>query len=174
MTASFGPIVQNGYVVRDLAAAMDHWTQALGVGPFFVTSNVRFSEIVYRGRPSPIAMAVAVAYSGDLQIELIQAKSDAPSIYLDHLAAHGEGLQHVGVLPADYDAALARALAEGVRVAQSGRLESGLRFAYLDTEGTYPGCMVELIENTPGMQRFIEKLKARAREWDGGEPVRFL
>ncbi len=35
MSRLFGDVRQNGYVVRDLEAAMKHWTQVLGVGPFF-------------------------------------------------------------------------------------------------------------------------------------------
>ena len=36
----FGPVMQTAYVVRDLDAAMAHWTGVLGVGPFFVTDAV--------------------------------------------------------------------------------------------------------------------------------------
>lgn len=36
MSRIFGSLRQNGYVVRDIAAALHHWTTVLGVGPFFV------------------------------------------------------------------------------------------------------------------------------------------
>jgi len=35
MSRYFGEIRLNGYVVRDIAAAMKHWVEVLGVGPFF-------------------------------------------------------------------------------------------------------------------------------------------
>jgi hypothetical protein len=35
MSRVFGEIRQNGYVVRDLTAALHHWTTVLGVDPFF-------------------------------------------------------------------------------------------------------------------------------------------
>jgi hypothetical protein len=38
MSRIFGKVCQNGYVVRDIEAAMAHWTQVLGVGPFYYTS----------------------------------------------------------------------------------------------------------------------------------------
>jgi hypothetical protein len=36
----FGPIRQNGYVVRDIDAALRHWTEVLGVGPFYYFERV--------------------------------------------------------------------------------------------------------------------------------------
>jgi catechol 2,3-dioxygenase-like lactoylglutathione lyase family enzyme len=172
MSRLFGPISQNGYVVRDLDTALEHWTRVLGVGPFFVARRVAFAEISYRGEPTPLEMAVAMAYSGDLQIELIQPTSEAPSIYRDHLAAHGEGLQHVGVLTESYARDLERMLAAGFRIVQGGRLVTGLAFAYLDSDRGYPGTMVELIECTRGMRRYLDTTKAAAQGWDGSDPVR--
>ena len=34
MSRIFGAVCQNGYVVRDIRAAMDHWINAVGVGFF--------------------------------------------------------------------------------------------------------------------------------------------
>ena len=35
MSILFGPIRQMGYVVQDIEAAMQHWTRALRIGPFY-------------------------------------------------------------------------------------------------------------------------------------------
>jgi len=35
MSRIWGPVRQNGYVVRDVEAAMKYWTDVVGVGPFF-------------------------------------------------------------------------------------------------------------------------------------------
>ncbi len=35
MSRYFGGITQNGYVVRDIEAALKHWTEVMGVGPFW-------------------------------------------------------------------------------------------------------------------------------------------
>ncbi|MCH8188689.1 MAG: VOC family protein [Proteobacteria bacterium] len=35
MSRHFGNVAQNGYVVRDIEAAMRHWSAVLGVGPWF-------------------------------------------------------------------------------------------------------------------------------------------
>ena len=42
-------------------------------------------------------MSIALANSGDLQIELIQQVNDAPSMYKEFLDAGHEGLQHVAM-----------------------------------------------------------------------------
>ena len=80
MSALFGKVCQNGYVVRDIADAMKFWTEVLRVGPFFYVPSVKIDWYRYKGRESPLEMSVALANSGDLQIELIQQRNDAPSL----------------------------------------------------------------------------------------------
>jgi hypothetical protein len=52
MSRLFGPIRQNGYVVRDIEAALKHWTTVLGVGPFFYMERARIADFQYTGQPS--------------------------------------------------------------------------------------------------------------------------
>ena len=97
MSRFFGEIRQNGYVVRDIDAALAHWTGTLGVGPFFYFERVPIADFRYRGEPSPVEVSIALANSGALQIELIQQRNDAPSMYRDFLRAGREeiGRAHV-------------------------------------------------------------------------------
>jgi hypothetical protein len=95
MSRFFGAITQNGYVVHDIAAAMRHWIEVLGVGPWFYVEHTPIEDFQYQGHPSPIDVSIALANSGPLQIELIQQRNDAPSMYRDFLAAGHEGLQHI-------------------------------------------------------------------------------
>ena len=95
MSRIFGAITQNGYVVRDIHAALKHWIEVLGVGPWFLSEHVPFDTFSYKGQPSKADVAIALANSGPLQIELIQQHNDAPSMYRDFLAAGREGLQHL-------------------------------------------------------------------------------
>ena len=76
MSRVFGEIRQNGYVVRDVEAAMRHWSEVLGVGPFFYFERVPIEDFRYKGEPSPIEVSIALANSGALQIELIQQRND--------------------------------------------------------------------------------------------------
>ena len=80
-----GPIMQNGFVVRDLEAAVHFWAETFGVGPFFAMRHIPFATCVYRGEPTDADLSVAIAYSGEHQIELVQQHNDAPSIYSEWL-----------------------------------------------------------------------------------------
>ena len=50
-----------------------------------------------------IDMSAAIAYSGDLQIELIYQHDDAPSIYSEFSRGGRSGLQHMGVMTDSVD-----------------------------------------------------------------------
>ena len=49
MSRFFGEIRQLGYVVPDIEAAMDYWSRALGVGPWFYNPQVPIVNYRYRG-----------------------------------------------------------------------------------------------------------------------------
>ena len=174
MSTRFGPIFQMGYVVRDMDKAIAHWTKVMGVGPFFVASGLQFETFQYNGVKSKgIDMTAAHGFSGDVDIELICQNCDSPSIYQDFLKEKGEGMHHVGVLTDNYDADLERHIKSRLKVMQGGQTAPmGVKFAYFDNIGAYPGTMVELIENTPTMSKFLAMAKAKAANWDGSDPKR--
>jgi len=162
--------MQNGFVVRDWRAAAEHWVRVLGVGPFFVMEHIEFGECRYRGTPARIDMSVAIAYTGEQQIELVQQHDSTPSIYNDFLQSRGEGLQHVGVLTPNLDTSLDSNDWRG-RIVQDGVTAVGQRFAYIDTV-MHPGTMLELIETTPKILAAFEHMKRAAQSWDGSDPIR--
>src|SRR4051812_21682473 len=96
VAAVLGNTVQWGYVVRDLEAAMRHWTEVLRVGPFIAIGDFGKVQARHRGEPTDVKLVCAFSYLGDIQIELIQQLNDAPSPYMEFLAAGREGLQHHG------------------------------------------------------------------------------
>jgi hypothetical protein len=117
-------------------------------------------------------VSIALANSGPLQIELIQQRNDARSMYRDFL--HDEprgGLQHVAYWTQSFDVDLARYRAAGIGVGQSGRIGEAGRFAYLDTE-VGPGTVVEISEISGAKGRFFEHIAKRAAAWDGSDPIR--
>jgi methylmalonyl-CoA/ethylmalonyl-CoA epimerase len=170
MQPLFGPVMQNAFVVSDLNAAIEHWARTVRVGPFFVFERVPFKECWYRGQQATdIDLAVAIAYWGEVQVELIHQRNQVPSIYTDFSARIGTGLQHMGVMSADLDADLARLKAAGVLPVQHGTAP-GMRFAYVGTD-FHPGGMIELIEATPQAVAFFGRIRAAARDWDGRDAV---
>lgn len=172
MSRRFGEIRQMGYVVKDIEAALKHWIEVLEVGPWFYVDRLPVSDFTYRGRPSDPHVSIAIANSGRMQVELIQQRNDAASMYRDFIAAGREGLQHVCGFPEDYDAVLSRALADGFTIGQGGATVRG-PFVYLETEA-HPGTVMELAAMTETRKRQFAAIEAAARDWDGGDPVRTI
>jgi hypothetical protein len=146
MSRTFGNIRQNGYVVRDIEKAMTHWADVMGVGPWFYIQDVKTDWFSHRGVASDVRMSIALANSGDLQIELIQQRNDAPSLYKEFLDAGHEGLQHVAYWTQDFQALYDKALSLGYKVGHEGSIggEKG-RFGHKRLEGAHvrvypPGC----------------------------------
>ncbi len=172
MSRIFGKACQNGYVVRDIAAAMGHWTQVLGVGPFYYIERVKMDWFRYRGAASDAEVSIALANSGDLQIELIQQRNDAPSMYRDFLASGREGLQHMSYWTRDYQADFDRFVSLGFRVGQEGQIGGpDGRFVYFDTE-THPGTVIEVSDISGGKGAFFDRIRAAAANWDGSRAIR--
>ncbi|GGB71366.1 MULTISPECIES: VOC family protein [Henriciella] len=174
MSRVFGKVCQNGYVVRDIEAAMKHWVDVLGVGPWFYIEDVKTDWFRYRGQTSDVKMSIALANSGDLQIELIQQRNDTPSMYKEFLDAGHEGLQHMSYWTETYQDLYDRALSLGYTIGQEGQIGGDRgRFAYFDT-GAHPGTVVE-ISDTSGMKgKTFAHIRQSAEAWDGAHPVRRL
>jgi catechol 2,3-dioxygenase-like lactoylglutathione lyase family enzyme len=171
MSRLFGPVRQNGYVVRDIERALAYWTETLGIGPFYLIDDVPVRNFRFRGEPSEPELTIALGNTGDLQIELIQQRNDAPSMYQQFLAAGREGLQHIACWTDEFDGALARAEARGFRVGQSGQIGRNGRFVYFDAED-HPGTVLELSEISGPKGEFFARIREEAATWDGRDPIR--
>lgn len=138
-----GAMIQVAYVVRDIEAAMRRHVEVCGIGPWdiylFEPGKVR--DFIYRGRPATHKALLALAWSGTMQLELLQPVSGY-SIYDEHLERRGEGLHHVKLWHADCRKALAAYAARGYGVLQSGTFDEDEHY-YLDTEADF-GYVIEL------------------------------
>ncbi len=172
MSLIYGEIKQLGYVVHDIEAAMSHWVEVLGVGPWFYVERLPVKNFLYRGEPSDVHASIAISNSFGTQLELIQQRNDAPSMYRDFLANGPEGLQHVSTWPVDYDATVQRALAKGHRIGQQGESNRG-PFAYFETDRGHRGTCMEIAAYTDVRKRQFDAIEAAARSWDGKtDPIR--
>ena len=169
MSALFGPVIQQGYVVPDIQQAMRHWI-ARGVGPFFIEEHIR-PKGEYDGQAIQPDLSAAFAYSGEQQIEVIQQHNQAPTIYLDYLADHpGGGLQHLAVWVDGIAATLARLETAGASytVCQS----YGDAHAYLDHTDA-PGVMMQLMDRGEHIVTLMETIRQASIGWDGvTDPIR--
>lgn len=175
MSTWLGAARQVGYVVRDIESAMAQWV-ALGVGPWFYKEHVVSTEFRYYGRPSALPkLSIALANSGPLQLELIQQRDDAPTLYRDTLARQGECAQHTAYWTLDhFDDTTRRLQALGYVEGHAGRMGAQRgRFAYFVHPGL-PSAMVEVSELTGGKGEYFEEIRRAAESWDGHDPIRRL
>ena len=176
MSTLFGPVVQQGYVVPDVDAAIAHWT-ARGVGPFFLQDIADFPG-QYAGQPMLASMRAGFAYCGDQQIEVIAPQGDHPSVYRDFLEHTPQGgLQHLAFWVDSIDDTLASLAASGHRYRvwqRYGEPPDYAAHAYIDSE-THPGVMIQLMARSEFYDLFFGLLRQAADGWDGvTDPVRML
>jgi hypothetical protein len=171
MSRFLGEIRQLGYVVPDIEAAMAYWTETMGVGPFFYNPRVPIEDYHYDGKPYEVENSVALANSGFIQVELIQTRNDAPSMYRDFTAAGHTGLQHVAYWTHEFDRDLDTMLKQGFKVRMGGKVGENGRFVYFDRE-MHPGTVIELSEVVGPKGRMFDTIREASLGWDGSEPVR--
>lgn len=175
MSRFFGQIRQAGYVVRDIEASMAYWSETLGVGPWFYNPRVPIRNYRYKGEAYDVHNSVALANSGPLQVELIQMRNDAPSMYRDFVQAGNLGLQHVAYWTERFDEDMARLTAQGFEVEMSGEVGERGRFVYFAPrahEGLHPGTVIELSEVAGPKGKLFRMIREASEGWDGRDPVR--
>jgi hypothetical protein len=169
MSVLFGPTVQQGYIVPDLQAAMQHWI-ARGIGPFFF-EELRGYPGIYDGQEAKFDLDAAFAYSGDQQIEVIQPLGSSTSIYSRFLQQHPEGgLQHLAVWVDDIDETLTRLERSGKHYVVAQRY--GDRHAYIDSVDS-PGVMIQLMAHNEINDELFRVILEGSVDWDGEtKPIR--
>jgi len=173
MSRILGVMRRLSWVVPDIEDAMQHWIRRLGVGPFFHVPHLKPDSFQFEGKNSAVDLSIALAYSGPVQIELIQQHNTAPSMYQTALSAGHSGPHHVGFFSTEFDAMTQKMLLSGHGIGQSGRVLGDCRFAHFATRNQ-PGIIVELIELDDALAAAFDAFKTAASDWDGSEPVRDL
>ncbi len=171
MSRYLGDIRQFGYVVKDIEAAMKYWTEEMGVGPFFYNPKVQIENYKFNGETYPVHNSVALANSGSVQVELIQTRDQAPSMYKEFIERQGTGLQHVAFWTTNFDADLEKMLGLGFAVKMQGEVGKNGRFVYFDKE-YHPGTAIELSEVKGPKGEMFRMIREAAIDWDGSDPIR--
>jgi hypothetical protein len=166
-----GQIVQMAYVVKDIRASIDWWIRDARVGPWFLLDSFTGADHVYRGGPSRADVAIAMAFAGHMQIELIQPKDDQPSVYKEIADRRGYGFHHVGIAVEDPEREREEYERRGYKVAFRASVPSGGSVYYMDDGRNDPG-FLELIPATPGMDDMFTRYWRASLEWRGEDPIR--
>jgi hypothetical protein len=160
-----GSILELCQVVTDMDAAIDHWTQVIGAGPFYVFDIPALPGQKYRGAPTAVDLRIAFGFSGGLLIELLQQTNDVPSVFREMLDKTGAGYHHI-MLRVPFDEGSARLQRHGYEAAFTGAMPTGERIAVFDTRDGNGG-YIELMDLTPGSLGPMEKIHQAHLDWDG-------
>ena len=137
---------QLGFIVYDLQASLPSISSTFNLRAWY---QPQYTEKKFKIDDEPIELDfdLMVAYSGKLQVELIEEKSQRAPIYHDHLENYGEDLHHLGFFVPDMDIKLAAAKQIGLNILLESEFRTAgggyVRFAYLDTRNVC-GIIIEL------------------------------
>jgi hypothetical protein len=151
-------------VVDDFEATLARQVEQLGLGPFrcWYFRPPHLNTTTFRGAPAHWTMKLGITWLDDVQWEVIQPM-EGQTLYREHLANHGRGVQHLimstGEVP--WEEAAACLAARGHPFAQTARVNVplqirsftvpplpnriaapvSLQFGYVDAEATLRTCI---------------------------------
>lgn len=164
-------IIQIAYTVDDLEEGMRRYSELLHIGPWFIVGPFVPAKGRYRGEVTTMSISLAVAFAGQVMIELIEQHDDKPSVYRETLEARGaHGFHHWAIGVRDFDSAVAHYESQGFSEVFSDLSPRGVRIVYVDTSAELPG-MLEIIEMTDDVEEQYRKMYQAAQEWDGQSHV---
>jgi catechol 2,3-dioxygenase-like lactoylglutathione lyase family enzyme len=169
---SLGPVGQLAFLPQDFDAAVRYWTETMGVGPFYLMENVALGDCKYKGVPTGAVFSIAIAYWGDVQIELIRPENQEPSIYTGEYAVTDQ-LHHICIFVDSIEEARRACAEAGAEVLVEGTVGADGSVIYVDAGGG-PGAVIELLQNMTGADGIFQMIKDAGRNWDGKEPLRKL
>jgi hypothetical protein len=160
-------IVQVCYMVKDLEQACEKMHRLLGVGPFLGGVEFDLTNHKYRGEPArPVTLKGAFVQSGELNIELLELKSEGPSAFHDMYLPGEEGIHHVAMFCVDYEQRKAELVARGCTVASEFTFGNGIQIGYIDARHIL-GHMIEIYPNDPTIHNMYRVAREAPSRWDG-------
>jgi len=165
-----GTVMQIAFISNDLRADAAAWSRDFGVGPFYELTHIPVTNTRYRGAPASMDISAAIAYWGDLQVELIQQFDDAPSVYREGCHTQQMGVHHLGVHVEDYDKAFAQMRELDAVPVTETEIPGAVRATYFEVPGRLP--FIEIIEVQPEFRAGWAEMKEAAASWSGEDPYR--
>lgn len=138
--AMLPPLDQIGFVVRDVDAAIRQYEPLVGK---FDVAQYDLHDVDYRGRQVSCRLKIAIARSGDIEIELIEVVS-GEAYHREFLDQGRDGPHHVRFRIDDLEAKQAELERFGLKRVFGKRFAPGLAFAYLEDP---QGRVIELFES---------------------------
>lgn len=165
-------LMQTAFVVPDIHAAIAEYGALMNAGPWFLRERGIFANQVLRGRPVDTELSIAMAYSGDMLVELIQQHDAGESVYHRADAPRGYGLHHFGIGSDDYARDCTARADQGQRMVYQAEVAHGARVGYFEVPGH--AFMIEVIELKPQSRAMFAGFRAAHADWDGTPDIRPL
>lgn len=167
------PIVQLGYSVPDIDAAIERWRSAFNVGPIFVNREIRVQGI-YRGAASVFYNTSAFIQWGNMQIELTQQLDDAPSMLRDVCPPGETRVISYAWFADEWASEVHQLNGQGFETVFTAAVPAiGVQVAFVDTRAAI-GVLAEVHQNSEFLRNQYRKIAHAAASWDGTRPVREL
>jgi len=172
LSHTLGPIKQLAFVPQDFEASIKYWTEIMGVGPFFYLEHISLEDVFYRGEQIEYDCSAAIAFWGDMEIELLRQHNEGPSILMDFIEAGREDLHHMRLGVDDLQGARDQLEAMGGKLIQSAILPGSGAYFMMEMPG--PGPIIELSMLEPRFEKLWAYMKKAADTWDGTDPLRAI
>lgn len=171
----FGQVVHVAYLVPDIDVAMRDWTRQLGIGPWTCIRDIELDS-TYNGEPLTLQIHEALAYAGNLQIQLVQSLNDpsVPTPYQARVRAGQWGMHHVAYFSDDVDRDVAAAVGQGFGDVCEMRSPDGHRYYYLRSQESTTELWIEFLEVFSLLSDIYAQGIAETASWDGSDPFRNL
>lgn len=123
------PCCQVGFVYPKLEAALAQYEPIFG--PFHVVDFGLTEGAYFRGKLAPYRLKLAVAYTGELELELIEwVSGDTP--HREFLAKGRTGMHHLSFHVPDLDAVVEQAKPLGFEPIWYHSMSDEIKYAYLE------------------------------------------
>lgn len=155
-------LVQMAFLVPKLEDGCAALNRAYGWGPFLGGTEGVLADHTYRGEPAaPIRIRGVFVQTGELNVEVIEVVSDAPSAFHESLRADGQPvLHHCATFAADYEGTRDHLVAQGYPVVSEFGF-AGRRICYVDTRPLL-GYMTEVYPELPVIRAMYAEARAAA------------
>jgi hypothetical protein len=165
-------LVQMAFLVPQLEEGCAALNRAYGWGPFLGGSVGVLADHTYRGQSAdPIRIRGVFVQTGDINVEVIEVVSEAPSAFHEMLRADGQPvLHHCATFAADYAGTRDHLVAQGYPVVSEFGF-AGHRICYVDTRHLL-GYMTEIYPDLPIIRAMYAETVAATAARPGDPGIR--
>lgn len=164
-------LVQMAYLVPNLEEGCAALNRAYGWGPFLGGTEGVLADHTYRGQPAdPIRIRGVFVQTGEINVEVIEVVSDAPSAFHEMLRADGQPvLHHCATFATDYEGVRDHLVAQGYPVVSEFGF-AGRRICYVDTRPLL-GFMTEVYPDLPVIRAMYAEARGAALACPGNPGI---